>query len=178
MYKKIMLGLMFLPLFSSNESLCSSNDLSKPVVELVTYIATKAVENSAYIWTKIVESCTKYIEEHPDKVVQATNVAGGLVMAAAGAVAAKTAGDIYDKAFPKESAMADKAEADVRIKEAQKRSEFLDAEKDLSKCLKNAKQESSKNFAGIPTDCEAKARTLILCDGDYRVAEMARNFNK
>ena len=69
-------------------------------------------------------------------------------------------------------------EAIVRAKEAQKRLDFLEAEAAFRKCLKDVKKESSKNAVGIPTDCEAKARDLILCGGRDVVIAMVRDFNE
>ena len=177
-----MLGLLLLPIFSSSESLYASNDPNKQVTELITFIVKKAGENSAYICEQIGEYIKNNCEEiykqgaefyakHPQAV---DNAVGSLVTTAV----IGSGNAVYGQVCPKKEDEAHKAEADVRIKEAKKRSDFLDAEANFSTCLKKVKKDSVKNAAGIPIVCEDFARALTLCDGDYRVAEMMTNFNK
>ena len=195
---------MLLPLFSSNQSLCSSNDPSEPINKLIAFVIKQITDNSLYILKQIKEGSDKIEVElfKPAKDNQTgisqpgnsqtgnnnnnnnefskgviSTVIGGIVYVG-GIVIVQTGNVIYSLFFPTKLDTANTTEADVRIKEAQKRSAFLDAEASFSKCLKNIKKDAERNAVGIPTVCETKARDLILCDGEAAVILMMKNFNK
>jgi len=95
MYKKIILGLTFLCLFSSKESVCLSDDINEKIAEIIIIIS-----------------------KHSHEVAQTSMLNSSMTVINVGS-------QIYIWLWPTQEKIAEKEEAEIRTKLAQEKSNYL-----------------------------------------------------
>jgi len=142
MYKKIMLGLMFLPLFSSNELVCIDPVTTCAIAYIISNATVTIINNTG---SAINNTCRYYFPTQADEA----------------AIKAATEVEIANAT----AAKADAKDAQIDIEKSQVVLDFIEAEKKFRKCAAESDPDSEKTIIGIPIQCLELARIFIACGG-------------
>ena len=147
MYKKILLSLMFPPLFSSSESLCM-DPVSASIfgaAAVISNTTTTVINNTG----SSIHNCFRYF--FPTSADKEDTAKADAAIAAS---------------------KVDIAASQIEIEKSLKVLAVMEARKKFEKCAAESKPDCEKTVIGIPIDCLGLARALIACGGKAALTQI------